>query len=46
MEPETDGPAFSYPAEILPKNPRTQEIMAKREQEEAQRRAEAEEVSL
>jgi hypothetical protein len=43
LEPKSK---FSFPAEILPQNPRTQEIMAQREAKENQKRAEEEEVSL
>lgn len=42
LEPKSK---FSFPAEVLPQNPRTQEIMAQREAKENQRRAEEEEVS-
>lgn len=43
LEPKSK---FSYPAEILPQNPRTMEIMAQREAKENQKRAEEEEVCL
>ena len=35
---------FTFPAEVLPKNDRTDKILAERKAEEDQKRAEAEEV--
>jgi hypothetical protein len=43
MEPETKS-KFTFLAEILPQNERTNQIMAKRDAEEAEKRVQLEEV--
>jgi hypothetical protein len=42
LEPKSK---FTFPAEVLPQNPRTKEIIAARMAKENQKRAEEEEVS-